>query len=73
MSDRLPFRIGLMQMKYQFEGELPLFRLMLLHPSESRIFPSIVEKVNQETERVKQETEAKVKELEKELAKYRKF
>ncbi len=79
MSEKLPFRLGLMQMKRQHEGDQPLFRLIFIDPSEPRILLSKAEKDKQDTEaKVKEtemktkEAEAKTKELEKDLGKYRK-
>jgi len=63
ISTTLPFRLGLMQLRQQHEGEEPLFRLIFIDPSEPRILPSITEKAK--------EAEEKVKELEKEINKYR--
>ena len=63
ISTTLPFRLGLMQLRQQHEGELPLFRLIFIDPSEPRILPSITEKAR--------EAEEKVKELGKNINKYR--
>ena len=65
VREKLPIRLGLMQMNYQYEGEQPLFRLIFIDSSEPRILLSTAEKAAQEAE-------AKIKELEKDLVKYRK-
>ncbi len=70
VSDNLPFRLGLMQLKQQHEGDQPLFRLVFIDPSESRIFTSKTEKVKKEAEEKVKEAEKKAKELENELKKY---
>lgn len=44
ISDTLPFRLGLMRLKKQYLGGTPLFRLILLDPSETRILPTEKEK-----------------------------
>jgi len=62
ISNTLPFRLGLMQLKQQHEGKQPLFRLIFIDPSEPRILPSITEKAK--------EAEEKIKELKKDLKKY---
>jgi len=72
VSDKLPFRLGLMRLKHHHEGEQPLFRLIFIDPSEPRILLSKAEKDKQEAEAKAKEAEAKVKELEKNLVKYRK-
>jgi len=53
VSDKLPFRLGLMQLKQQHEGEQTLFRLIFIAPSEPRILLSkkdIAEKEKLEAE-----------------------
>ena len=69
VSTYLPFRLGLMQLEQQHDGELPLFRLIFVHPTESKILPSNIEKLK-EAEAKAQEAEAKAQQLEKELRKY---
>ncbi len=70
ISNTLPFRLGLMRLKQQHEGEQPLFRLIFIDPSEPMILPSITEKAKEAEEKAK-EAEEKAKELEKDLKKYR--
>jgi len=62
LSDKLPFRLGLMQLKQQFLGSKPLFRLILIDPLEMRVLPTRREK---EVEEAKKETELVKKELQK--------
>ncbi len=71
VSDILPFRLGLMQLKQHYEGEKPLFRLILIDPSELSVLLTGREKDKEEAEQKIKETEQKVKELEKNLQKYR--
>lgn len=59
VSGKLPFRLGLMQLKQQHEEEQPLFRLIFIDPSEPRILLSKTEKA-----------EKKAKDLEKILIEY---
>jgi len=53
----------LMQLKRQYEREKPLFRIIVIDPSEPRILPTRWEKE-------KEEAEKKIKELEKNIQKY---
>ena len=68
ISDNLPFRLGLMQLKKQFLGGAPLFRLILLDPLKKLILPTRREKevneVKKEAEQAKKETEQSKKVLE---------
>ncbi|TFG18349.1 MAG: Uma2 family endonuclease [Promethearchaeota archaeon] len=69
----LPFRLGLMQLNQQHDGELPLFRLIFIEPSELKIFPSSVEKAKAEAQEAKaeaQEAKAEAQEAEKKLKEY---
>ncbi|MHA1343517.1 MAG: hypothetical protein ACTSQG_05995, partial [Promethearchaeota archaeon] len=61
ISNILPFRVGLMQLRRQHEGDQPLFRLIFIHPSEPKIFLSSKEKAKKVEAKVK-EAEAKAKE-----------
>ena len=85
ISDKLPFRLGLMRLLQKFLGEEPLFRLILLDPSELRVLPTLREKESEEAEQKiksaykeaeeakKQAEEAKkqAEELDQKLQKYR--
>ena len=70
ISSKVPFRLGLMQLKQKHEGGLPLFRLIFIDPSELKIFPSKMDMLKQ-AEIKAQEAEAKAQDLEKTLKKYR--
>jgi len=70
VSDKLPFRLGLMQLKRQYEREKPLFRIIVIDPSEPRILPTRWEKEKEEAEKKASEAEKKIKELEKNIQKY---
>jgi len=65
VSENLLFRLGLMRLKQQHEGEQPLFRLIFIDPSEPRILLSKTEKFEKE----KQEAEEKVKKAEEKVKK----
>jgi hypothetical protein len=69
LSDKLPFRLGLMRLKQQFLGGKPLFRLILIDPLEMRVLPTRrekeVEEVKKEAERAKKEAEEVKKEAER--------
>ncbi|TFG23436.1 MAG: hypothetical protein EU529_07415 [Promethearchaeota archaeon] len=64
LSDKLPFRLGLMRLKQQFLGGKPLFRLILIDPLELRVLPT-------RREREVAEGEKKAEEAKKELQEYR--
>ncbi len=59
----LPFRMGLMQLSQQYLGGKPLFRLILIDPSEPRIFPTLREKDLEEARK-------EIEDLKKRLARY---
>ncbi|MGQ4875646.1 MAG: Uma2 family endonuclease [Promethearchaeia archaeon] len=65
ISDILPFRLGLMQLKQKHEGDQPLYRLIFLHPSELKIFPSSKDKLLKE----KKEAEEKAQKAEEKAQK----
>ncbi|MHA1456581.1 MAG: hypothetical protein ACTSR5_11465 [Promethearchaeota archaeon] len=80
VSERLPFRLGLMHLKRKHEGDQPVYRLIFIDLSEPRILLTKAEIEKQEAEEKakkaeieKQEAEekAKAKELEKVLKEYR--
>ncbi|MHA1344159.1 MAG: hypothetical protein ACTSQG_09245, partial [Promethearchaeota archaeon] len=64
ISNILPFRLGLMQLKKRHEGEKPLFRLIFIDPLEQRILPTIMEKEKEIAEEKAKEAEEKAKEAE---------
>lgn len=64
VSDKLPFRLGLMQLKRKHEGEQPLYRLVFIHPSEPEIYLSKSEIAQQKLEITQKEKEKVLKELE---------
>ncbi len=61
-SDIVPFRIGLMERKTMFKGGLSTWRMILVHPTEPRIFPTATGK---ERERAEKERERAEKERER--------
>jgi len=69
LSDKLPFRLGLMRLKQQLLGGKPLFRLILIDPLEIRVLPTRrekeVEEAKKEAERAKKEAERAKKEAER--------
>ena len=67
VSDKLPFRLGLMRLKHQHEGDLPLFRLIFIDPSEPKILLTRAETA----EKAKVEAEATAEKAEKLLLQYR--
>ena len=81
VSENLPFRLGLMRLKQQHEGEQPLFRLIFIDPSESSFLLSKAEKAEKEKQEAEakakdaeakaKDAEEKAKKLEKDLIKYR--
>ena len=64
VSDILPFRLGLMLMKQQHEGEHSLYRLVFLHPKKLELFSSRIEKLEHEKEQLTQEKEQLTQEKE---------
>ncbi|MHA1758256.1 MAG: Uma2 family endonuclease [Promethearchaeota archaeon] len=68
VSDILPFRIGLMQLKQKHKGDLPLYRLVFIHPSELKILPSSEDKLREAEEKA-QKAEVKAKEAEEKAQK----
>jgi hypothetical protein len=38
VSDIVPFRIGLVERNTRYKGDLPEYRMVLIHPTEARIF-----------------------------------
>ena len=51
VQDRLPFSLGLMRLKQEHEGGQSLYRLVLIDPSEPRIFPTKMEKKLEEKDK----------------------
>ena len=51
LEKKLPFRLGLMQMKQLHQGNQPRFRLILIDPSEPKIFPTRAEKAEARAEK----------------------
>ena len=64
LHDRLPFSLGLMRLKQEYEGEQSLYRLILIDPSEPRIFPTKTEKVEKQLKEKDKKLEEKDKKLE---------
>ncbi|MHA1292556.1 MAG: hypothetical protein ACTSQJ_07815 [Promethearchaeota archaeon] len=69
ISNKLPFRLGLMRLQKQFLGGKPLYRLILLDISKPFILPTREEKklemARKEVESAKKEAESAKKEAEK--------
>ena len=58
ISNKLPFRLGLMQLKQQHEGDLPLFRLIFIDPSELKIFPSKAQAAEEKAQAAEEKAQA---------------
>ena len=73
ISDKLPFRLGLKQLKRKFKGGKALFRVILIDPSEPKVLPTSEEKTKKEAkemvENAEKEAEEKVKRAEKKVEK----
>ena len=67
LHDRFPFSLGLMRLKQEYEGEQSLYRLVLIDPSEPRIFPTKTEKVEVEKDKELEEKDKELEEKDKEL------
>ncbi|MGV9202772.1 MAG: hypothetical protein ACOC44_01985 [Promethearchaeia archaeon] len=57
ITDKLPFRLGLMQLKQQLVGGFPLFRLIFIDPAKPRLLPSSLEKLNRTIREKREEIE----------------
>ena len=64
ISNKFPFRLGLMKLNQKHEGGRPLFRLIFIDPSGSSILPTREEKKVKEAEEKAKEAEEKAKEEE---------
>lgn len=71
VSDKLPFRLGLMRLKQQYLGGKPLFRVIFLDLLETRILPTRREKEVEEAKKEVEEAKEQVKILAKRLQKYK--
>ena len=70
ISDKLPFRLGLMRLKKQFLGRKSLFRLVVLDALEMRVLPT---QRTKEVEEAKKEAEEAKKEAEKLMKKLKRY
>jgi len=70
ISDKVPFRLGLMRLKQQFLGGKSLFRLVLLDPSEMRVLRTRREKEVEEAKKEAEEAKKEAEELMKKLKLY---
>ena len=68
ISDRVPFRLGLMRLKKQFLGGTPLFRLILLDPLKMQILPTRREKELIQAKKALEEKDKALEEKEKIIA-----
>lgn len=69
-TDIVPFRLGLMEQEKQHEGNLPLYRMILLDKEKFKILPTEVEQAEQRAQKEKQRAdnaEAKLRKLKKQL------
>ncbi|MHA1291767.1 MAG: hypothetical protein ACTSQJ_03750 [Promethearchaeota archaeon] len=65
VSNLVPFRLGLMRINKYHEGELPLFRLIFIDPSEPKILQTRLESMEREKEKIEKEKEKIEQEKEK--------
>jgi len=63
ISEKLPFRLGLMRLKRKHEGDLPRFRLIFIDPSTPKILLTRAEKAEDRAEKAEDRAEKAEKTL----------
>ncbi len=74
-ADLLPFKLGIMQLKRQYEGSYPRYRMILVDRETHEILPTLAEKERKRAENEKRRAdmaEEKVKKLQEELDRLKK-